>query len=93
MLFKSKSIDEKFNEIGFIKTKENKSGASYERENKKFNYTQVIELIYKANGTNLLQSYQEGVNKDGFNNVVGLSMYETKLALNKMHQMGWKSIR
>jgi hypothetical protein len=33
-----KSVDKKFNEIGFVKIKENQYGASYEREDKQHNF-------------------------------------------------------
>lgn len=84
-----KSIDEKFAGIGLMKVKENEFGASYERKTK-FGYTQCVDLVNKASGFHLIQSYEEGVNKDGFNNCVGLNMYEVRLCLKKMKQMGWK---
>jgi hypothetical protein len=91
MLFKT--VDEKLNEIGFTKIKEDKYGASYERKVDKYNYTQILDLLHKASGVHIIQSYQKDVNENGFNNMVGLSMYETKLALKKMRQMGWKYLK
>ena len=88
-----KSIDKKFEEIGFVKTRENEYGATYEREDKKYKYVQVIEIMSKDSGRHIFQSYQKDVNKDGFNNVVGLTSYETKLVLKKMLKMGLKSTR
>lgn len=84
-----KTIDERFAEIGLTKVKEDEYGASYERITR-FGYTQCVDLLHKASGKNLIQSYEKGVNKDGFNNVVGLSMYEAKLCRKKMKQMGMK---
>lgn len=84
-----KTIDQKLNDIGFVKIKEDKYGANYKRKNEKYNYTQRLDLIHKANGNHLIQSYQENINQDGFNNVVGLNTYESKLAIKKMRQMGF----
>jgi len=90
-----KSVDEKLSEIGFIKTKDDNYGASYERNvsGNGYSYIQNLDLVHKANGDHLIQSSQKGVNSDGFSNMVGLSMYETKLSLKKMKQMGWKSVK
>lgn len=87
-----KSVDKKFSDIGFTKIKEDKFGASYEREDKEHNFVQTLDLLHKASGKHLIQSSQKGINANGFNNMVGLTMYETKLALKKMRQMGWKTI-
>ena len=87
-----KNVDKKFSEIGFVKIKEDQYGASYEREDKQHNFIQTLDLLHKANGKHIIQSSQKAINADGFNNMVGLTMYETKLALKKMHQMNWKVI-
>lgn len=91
-----KTIDEKFFEIGFIKIKENKYGVTYERKKEflksRYNYTQTLALIHKKDGNHLMQSYDANLmdeNKIG-NIGVGLTMYEMKLCINKMKQMGWK---
>jgi len=82
-----KSIDEKFEELGFIKTREDKYGADYEREITEYDYIQKLSFVHKQSGRHLMQSYEKECNKDGYNNVVGLSGYETKLALRKMKQL------
>jgi hypothetical protein len=87
-----KSIDMKFKDIGFIKISEDVYGARYEREIPKYKYIQCLDLLHKENGKHLIQSYQKGINKDGFNNDIGLGMYEAKLALKKMKQMGFTEI-
>lgn len=84
-----KSTDEKFAEIGLVKIEEDEFCASYERKTK-FGYTQCIDFLYKDSGFHLIQSYEKGVNTDGFNNCVGLTMYEARLCRKKMKQMGWK---
>lgn len=89
-----KSIDERLSDIGFVKTGESKQfGATYERINDKYNYVQCLDLLHKANGRHLIQSYQKDVNSDKFNNSVGLSIYEAKLAVKKMKQMRYKLIK
>ena len=84
-----KTIDEKFSEIGFTKVKENEYSANYERSTK-FGYVQCLDLVHKASGMHIIQSYEKGLNTDGFNNSVGLTMYEAKLCRKKMKRMGWK---
>lgn len=84
-----KSIDEKFNEIGFIKTDENEYGIYYERKDEKYNYIHALDLLHKQNGRHIIQSYQK--NSVGeFSNMVGLTPYEAKLAVKKMGQKGWR---
>ena len=87
MLFKK--IDERFSEIGLVKVSENEYGARYERVTR-FGYTQCVDLVHKASGRHLIQSYEKCSNSVCFNNVVGLSMYEAKLCRKKMKKMGWK---
>lgn len=80
------SIDDKFKKIGFEKVKEDKYGSVYERPSE-YGYVQVINILHKQSGRHLIQSYQKDLNKDGFNNMVGLTATETKLALKKMKRM------
>lgn len=86
-----KNIDEKLEIIGFKKIREDRYGAEYEREDKEFNYVQKLSFYHKRNGKHLILSYEKQCNKDGFNNVIGLTGYETKLALKKMKQLGMYS--
>ena len=90
-----KTIDEKFKEIGFVKIKEDEYGAYYERYNKMFKYTQVIDLMRKASGRHIVQSYDKELTdqKNIGNTCVGLTMYEMKLCVKKMKQMGWKIVK
>lgn len=87
MIFKS--IDDKFIDIGFVKIKENEFGADYERMTA-YGYVQCLDLVRKANGEHIIQSYERRINTEGFNNCVGLTMYEARLCIKKMKQMGWK---
>ena len=90
-----KTIDEKFEEIGFKKIKEDEFGATYERYNDQFKYTHTLDLLHKANGRHIVQSTDnELTDQKGIGNTcVGLTMYEIKLCYKKMKQMGWKMIK
>lgn len=87
-----KAVDEKFAEIGFVKVEEDEYGATYERKVDKYNFTQTLALVHKASGKHLIQSYDAALTDDKKigNTCVGLTMYEAKLCVNKMKQMGWK---
>ena len=87
-----KTVDEKFAEIGFTKIKEDKYGVIYEKNVDQHSYTQRLALLHKASGRHLIQSYDVYLmdeEKIG-NTCVGLTMYEAKLCVKKMKQMGWK---
>lgn len=88
-----KTVDEKFKEIGFLKIQEDKYGVSYER--KKDTFLQRLDLMHKASGKHIVQSYDPYLidNKNIGNTCVGLSMYEMKLCIKKMKKMGWKPIK
>lgn len=85
------NIDEKFKEIGFIKIKEDEYGATYERKNEKYKYTQVLSFLHKASGGHIVQSYDKDlIDKKGIGNTcVGLTVYEVQLCFKKMKKMGW----
>lgn len=84
-----KSVDDKLAEIGFNKTSEDKHGVTYERYNTKFNYLQCVDILYKASGRHILQSYDKELidEKKVGNTCVGLTGYEMKLFLKKMKQI------
>lgn len=88
-----KSIDDKLKEVGFNKIEEDKNGASYEKNVPKYGYVHCLDILHKASGRHIIQSYQKDLNKEGFNNCVGLSLYETKLALKKAKQLGFKMVK
>lgn len=87
-----KNIDQKFEEIGFVKTEETNYGAYYERNVKigAVAYTQELCLLHKRSGRHIIQSSEKGLNGDGFSNMVGLTMYEAKLCVKKMKEMGMR---
>ena len=85
-----KSVDEKLKEIGFVKIEEDKHGVRYERKNSKYNFIQSVDILHKASGRHLLQSYDAELTdqkKIGCT-CVGLTGYEMKLFLKKMKQIG-----
>ena len=87
-----KSIDEKFKEIGFNKIKENEYGVRYDRYVEEYKFTQTLDLLHKSSGRHIVQSYDNEL-RDQKNigcTCVGLTMYEMKLCIKKMKQMGWK---
>lgn len=84
-------IDKKFAKIGFVKVQDDKYGVCYERENKTYKFTQVLYIGHKKSGRHIIQSYDKNLydTKGIGNTCVGLSYYETKLALKKMKKKGW----
>lgn len=84
-----KSVDEKLKEIGFVKIEEDKYGVRYERKNSKYNFTQSVDILHKASGRHILQSYDPDLmdEKKVGNTCVGLTGYEMKLFLKKMKQI------
>lgn len=87
-----KSIDDKFEAIGFKKIDEDCYGVMYEREVPEFKFIQVLDLIHKSSGNHIVQSYDKNLrDTEGIGNTcVGLTMYEMKLCLKKMKKIGWK---
>lgn len=87
------NVDKAFEKLGFVKIEnENPHVIQYERK-KEQGYIQCLDLVYKNSGKHIIQSYQKDINKDGFNNMVGLTAREAVLAAKKMRQVGWKSSR
>ena len=88
-----KSVDEKFKEIGFTKVDDNEYIVSYVRYVNNYKYTQILTICHKKSGKHIIQSYDKDLfdTKGIGNTCVGLTYYETKLALKKMKQKKWKS--
>ena len=88
-----KSIDKKFEEIGFFKLKEDEYGAVYEREDRHYGYIQVLAILHKASGKHIVQSYDKELfdSKKIGNTCVGLTYYEMQLAQKKMKKLGYIS--
>jgi hypothetical protein len=87
-----KSTDEKFKEIGFVKVKQDKYGVTYERQNECPKFIQILDLIHKQSGKHIIQSYDPALmdTKKIGNTCVGLTMYEAKLCIKKMKELGWE---
>ena len=85
-----KTVDEKLNDIGFVKIEEDKYGVRYERKNSKYNFTKSVDILHKASGRHILQSYDSELidQKKIGNTCVGLTGYEMKLFLKKMKKIG-----
>ena len=86
-----KSIDKKIEELGFKKVANNDCVVSYERLDKKYGYTQCVDILHKASGRHILQSYDKYLHdRIGLGNTsVGLTGYEMKLFYKKMKKMGY----
>lgn len=86
-----KNVDEKLKDLGFVKVEnENEYGACYMRNvpiDNDDSYIHRLDILHKVSGKHIIQSYQENVNSDGFNNMVGLSYEVTKLAMKKYRQL------
>lgn len=81
------SIDTRLRNLNWVKQKEDYYGAIYLRYEYDGKYLHRLDIVHKSKGDSLIQSYQQGVNSDGFNNCVGLSYQDTKLALKKYRQL------
>jgi len=85
-----KSIDEQLEDIGFIKLKEDEYGACYVKDINQFCYRHRLDILHKASGNHIVQSYEEALNSVNFNNCVGLTAIEMKLAYRKLKQLSKK---
>lgn len=90
-----KSIDDRFREIGFMKVEECKYVVKYKREKEQNGYMQILDLVHKESGKHVVQSYDMvPMGEKKIENIgIVLTMYEMKLCLKKMKQMGWKMVR
>lgn len=87
-----KSVDTLFEEIGFKKIREDEYIVRYQRYVEKYKFTQTLDLMHKDSGRHIAYSCDENLSdtKGIGNTCVGLTMYEMKLCIKKMKQMGWK---
>ena len=88
-----KSIDEKFEAIGFTKEEDNEYCVRYIRHNAVYDYVQRLDILHKSSGQHIVQSYDLELVDDKRigNTCVGLTYYEMKLVLAKMRQKKRKS--
>ena len=82
-----KRIDKKIKKLGFQKEKEDKYGVVYIRKDEKYGFTQCVHILHKQSGEHIIQSYEINVNKDGYNNCVGMTLKEMKLFLKKANKL------
>lgn len=82
-----KRADKLLKGLGFEKIEENEFGTNYRKENKEYNFTQRLDIVHKASGNHLFQSYVEGINSEGFNNCVGLTYPEMKAVMKKYREL------
>ena len=86
-----KSVDDKFKDLGFVKIRDDKYIVEYSRNNKEFNFVQRLDIVHKASGNHIVQSYDMDLmdKKSIGNTCVGLTYKELKLIIKKMRQKGW----
>ena len=82
-------IDRNLAKLGFTKISEDVRGIYYQRIDYDYDYIHIVSIGYDKNGDPTIQSYQKEINDDGFNNMVGLTMCELKLFVQRMK--GWCS--
>lgn len=87
-----KTVDDRISELGFTKEMENKFGVTYTREIKEYGYIQVVDILHKASGRHILQSYDRNMmdEKKIGNTCVGLTYTELRLFSKKMAKIGLK---
>ena len=83
-----KTVDDKFEKLGFKKTNDDKYTVDYEKDIEEYGYVHKISLCHKASGRHIIQSYEKGDRRKS-PNMVGLTPYEAKLCIKKMKQKGW----
>ena len=86
-MFIFKSIDEKFKDIGFIKVREDKHGVVYERYEDEYGYVQRLDILHKANGKHLIQSYDATNTTSEFSPMVRLTEYKLKIKIIKIKKI------
>ncbi|MBR7150430.1 MAG: hypothetical protein IKD01_05400 [Oscillospiraceae bacterium] len=84
-----KNADKKLAALGFIKVEENEYFVSYRKEAAEFHYTHAVDILHKASGRHIIQSYDSD---SGHRSAcVGLTRTELLLFARKMRELGWKS--
>lgn len=90
-----KTVDDKLAKLGFKKDEEASSKyiTRYKRYIKLYGYNQIVDIIHKASGRHILQSYDPnlGDNESIGNTCIGLTYTELKLFTKKMAQLNLKS--
>lgn len=80
-------LDTKIESLGFVKLEneepEDEFGASYRREK----YTQRVDILRIPEGNHIVTSYEEKMNSEDRNNVIGLTYEEMVLFAKKLKEM------
>lgn len=84
-----KIADKMFKKLGYTRNVGSNIVISYEKSDENFGYTKVIEFGHKRSGEHIVGSYQKGLNGDGFNNAVGLTIPEIKAIKRKFKELRW----
>ena len=81
-----KTIDDRIAELGFTKIEENEYRVSYERYDERYKYMQNVDILHKASGKHILQSYdKDSCTSDLHSGTgVGLTYSELRLFTKKM---------
>ena len=79
-----KTIDDKIEELEFVKVEGSEYGAEYERYNTKYKYTHAVHIIHKSSGKHIIQSYDKESSSVEGSIGVGLTYSEIKLFTKKM---------
>lgn len=88
-----KNVDDRLRDIGFVKERDDEYCVAYVRKDPAQGYTHCVDILLKANGHHIVQSYDRELfdSKCIGNTCVGLTYYEMKLVMKKMRQKGWRS--
>lgn len=82
-------VDKKFLKLGYSLDYSTKYGASYKKDMGK--YCHVISILHKSyrdrEDNYIIQSYQEDLNSDGFNNMDVMTKREAQLAVQKLNEL------
>ncbi len=86
-----KIADKKLESLGFRKTEDSEYYVTYERHNERHDYTHRLEILSKANGPGIIQSYDpELIDERGLGCAcVGITRKEAIAAAMKISSKGW----
>lgn len=86
-----KIADRKLESLGFKKIVDSEYCAGYERHNERYGYTHKLDILRKANGPAIIQSYDpELIDERGVGcTCVGITREEATAAAMKIISKGW----
>lgn len=83
-----RNIDKELEKLGFMKVSQDGNVVQYERKERWG--VHCLDLMHKINGNHIIQSYQKGLDSEGFSRMCGLTCREAALAVKKIKQLGWR---